>query len=479
MERQPRIRYGKNHLFNNLWTSSGDNYCVRAGTNAQILLENNAFVGVKTPQRVQQHGRPGHVLHHRHEQPRHRRVGRPATGGGGTPFTTPSYTVHARRRIGRSGRGSGGRRTAIAAPLLFGALGPARALRAFCQSIYRSRMMARGRSGSDDRDRDRRGGLRGIVDELDDAARRRNVRRALLRAVRALLHRRRRHAGRESCTATIGNTARFGRCASPALGETCLAEVKAKFDGFGFCNFSLSATPSCDRVLGQSAPPTGSLPPGGDCTADHFACAASARGDGSIARSTRPRLTSCCVARKRLPGGGAGDGPCVGTVPADGGLIGSGNRFVASGYACAVADGVYCDSTANACAPLRQPGEPCSDADVAGCVVELLRRQRLYRAQPPSATRVRTSRACVDGAYCDSTGVCAKKKGPAAAWHACRTNARSASARTGSVHRPGTRRRWDFSATARTDSSRGEAVAAAELIPVNPRRASGSRPPRL
>ena len=64
VERQPRVRYGKNHLFNNLWTSSGDNYCVRAGMDAQILVENNAFVGVEEPAAVQQHGRPGHLLHH-------------------------------------------------------------------------------------------------------------------------------------------------------------------------------------------------------------------------------------------------------------------------------------------------------------------------------------------------------------------------------------------------------------------------------
>lgn len=215
------------------------------------------------------------------------------------------------------------------------------------------------------------------------------------------------------CTTTIGNTARLvGRVA--ALGETCLAELKAKFDGFGFCNFSLSATPSCDRVLGQGAlPPTGSLPPGGDCTADHLACAPSTRGDVycTFDTSTTDFVLRC---QEALPGGGAGDGPCVGTVPADGGLIGSGSRFVASGYACALADGVYCDSTANACAPVRQPGEPCSDVDVVACVsnfcVDNVCTPRT--AVGGSCTNLAT---CVDGAYCDSTGVCAKKKVPAAA----------------------------------------------------------------
>jgi pectate lyase len=49
VERQPRVRFGQNHLFNNLWTSSGDDYCIGVGVGASILDENNAFVGVKTP----------------------------------------------------------------------------------------------------------------------------------------------------------------------------------------------------------------------------------------------------------------------------------------------------------------------------------------------------------------------------------------------------------------------------------------------
>ena len=49
VERQPRIRFGKNHFFNNLWTSTGNNYCIGLGHNANILTQNNAFVNVKTP----------------------------------------------------------------------------------------------------------------------------------------------------------------------------------------------------------------------------------------------------------------------------------------------------------------------------------------------------------------------------------------------------------------------------------------------
>jgi pectate lyase len=50
VERQPRVRYGRNHLFNNYYNSSVSNYCVRAGIEASILLEGNAFEGVKSPQ---------------------------------------------------------------------------------------------------------------------------------------------------------------------------------------------------------------------------------------------------------------------------------------------------------------------------------------------------------------------------------------------------------------------------------------------
>ena len=50
VERQPRVRFGRNHLFNNYYNSTASNYCVRAGIEASILLEGNAFEGVKSPQ---------------------------------------------------------------------------------------------------------------------------------------------------------------------------------------------------------------------------------------------------------------------------------------------------------------------------------------------------------------------------------------------------------------------------------------------
>jgi len=49
VERQPRVRFGQVHLFNNLWTSTTTNYCIGVGVGANIRDESNVFVGVKTP----------------------------------------------------------------------------------------------------------------------------------------------------------------------------------------------------------------------------------------------------------------------------------------------------------------------------------------------------------------------------------------------------------------------------------------------
>lgn len=49
VERQPRVRFGRNHLFNNYYNSSASNYCVRAGISASILLQGNYFDGVDSP----------------------------------------------------------------------------------------------------------------------------------------------------------------------------------------------------------------------------------------------------------------------------------------------------------------------------------------------------------------------------------------------------------------------------------------------
>jgi pectate lyase len=45
-QRMPRVRFGKVHLFNNLYTAAGDSACIELGVSANIRYENNVFSGV-------------------------------------------------------------------------------------------------------------------------------------------------------------------------------------------------------------------------------------------------------------------------------------------------------------------------------------------------------------------------------------------------------------------------------------------------
>jgi pectate lyase len=49
VERMPRVRFGQVHVVNNLFDSPDASYCVRAGIEADIMVENNAFIGVRRP----------------------------------------------------------------------------------------------------------------------------------------------------------------------------------------------------------------------------------------------------------------------------------------------------------------------------------------------------------------------------------------------------------------------------------------------
>lgn len=49
LERMPRVRHGKVHLVNCLYTCTGNNYCVGAGYNSNLYVEKCAFVNVRDP----------------------------------------------------------------------------------------------------------------------------------------------------------------------------------------------------------------------------------------------------------------------------------------------------------------------------------------------------------------------------------------------------------------------------------------------
>jgi pectate lyase len=61
-QRMPRVRFGQVHVFNSLYSSRGNDYCVGLGADASILLENNAFVGVKNPAETEKYASPASVL---------------------------------------------------------------------------------------------------------------------------------------------------------------------------------------------------------------------------------------------------------------------------------------------------------------------------------------------------------------------------------------------------------------------------------
>ena len=48
VERMPRVRFGRNHVYNNLYDSKTANYCIRSGQSARLLIEGNYFDGVDT-----------------------------------------------------------------------------------------------------------------------------------------------------------------------------------------------------------------------------------------------------------------------------------------------------------------------------------------------------------------------------------------------------------------------------------------------
>jgi pectate lyase len=84
-QRMPRSRRGRIHLFNNLFTSTGNSYCTNAGQDARLLVENSLYLNVTGPLQVTQNGdmrAVGNVFMN---------TSGGTTNPGGTGFT-PTYT---------------------------------------------------------------------------------------------------------------------------------------------------------------------------------------------------------------------------------------------------------------------------------------------------------------------------------------------------------------------------------------------------
>jgi len=104
VERMPRVRYGKNHLFNNYFDSSTANYCIRAGIYAHILLEGNFFDGVRSPHQFNNDDNRGTAFIARGTGARENLYAGASDeleAGGGVPWTDPpyAYTVDAAQSV--------------------------------------------------------------------------------------------------------------------------------------------------------------------------------------------------------------------------------------------------------------------------------------------------------------------------------------------------------------------------------------------
>ena len=92
-ERMPRVRFGQVHVFNNYYSSKGNNYCVRAGTNAHLLVEGNYFDGVNSPHEFNDatDQMTSHITARNNTY--NGATGNQLSGGGGTPFTSVPYSA--------------------------------------------------------------------------------------------------------------------------------------------------------------------------------------------------------------------------------------------------------------------------------------------------------------------------------------------------------------------------------------------------
>jgi pectate lyase len=92
-QRMPRVLFGKGHVFNSYYTSSGNGYCVGTGSYASVLVEGNYFKNVKSPHRFQDTN-PSYITARDNVYDNttgNQDTGLGGTGGSVTPFTDPPY----------------------------------------------------------------------------------------------------------------------------------------------------------------------------------------------------------------------------------------------------------------------------------------------------------------------------------------------------------------------------------------------------
>jgi pectate lyase len=93
IERMPRVRFGQVHVFNNYFSSQNNNYCVRAGRNAALLVEGNYFDRVNSPHEFNNATDQGTAHITARNNAYQNTTGARATGGGGPAFASVPYSA--------------------------------------------------------------------------------------------------------------------------------------------------------------------------------------------------------------------------------------------------------------------------------------------------------------------------------------------------------------------------------------------------
>lgn len=93
IERMPRVRFGQVHVFNNYFAARGNNYCVRAGRGAHLLIEGNHFDGVNDPHvfNSPEDEATAHIT--ARDNAYENATGMRAVDGGGAPFSSVPYAL--------------------------------------------------------------------------------------------------------------------------------------------------------------------------------------------------------------------------------------------------------------------------------------------------------------------------------------------------------------------------------------------------